>query len=126
MTNNVNGIGLNPTTVGGYTGAPQGNPPAPEDTNPAGNAPSVEHTPVNPSDILNQMAMLAVAGNPVVSNPQAYNVDAYVTPEQAERIAAFMEGFEDAVAKGLVDIESEFGDLLSEDAQLWLASELAG
>ena len=126
MTNNVNGVGLTPTNINTYTGASQGNAPAPEDktlpTQPSG----VEHKPVSPSDILDQMAMLATAGGSVVTSPQTYNVDAYVTPEQAERIAAFMASFEESVANGLINIEDEFGDFLSEDAQLWLAAELAG
>ena len=51
---------------------------------------------------------------------------AFVTPEQAERIAGFITSFEDKVAEGLIAINKEFGEnsKLSEAAKYEIAAKM--
>lgn len=111
MTNNVNGVGINTNSVNPYGNPPQDKGGKPEEKTEQV-APATPQTPqVNPDDVLAYMANQAVVVNPKAAAPQTYDVGKYVTPEQAERIAGFVAGFEDQVAKGLLAIDSELGDL---------------
>ena len=124
MSDNVIRIGVNTSGINPYAGGTKGNEPQPEDKKPDVAVPNPTHAPVNPNDVLNHMAAAAVGVNPSVAPPKTYNVEMYVTPEQAARIAGSMELFEEAVAKGLLAIEDEFGDWLSDPSKYALAAGL--
>ena len=68
------------------------------------------------------MAEEALINKPTNLYAGKYDVSKYVTPEQAQRIAGFVTSFEDEVAKGLVGINEEFGDNLSEAAKYEIAA----
>ena len=126
MSDNVTRIGVNTSGVNPYAGNTKGNEPSADDKKPDVATPNQTYASVNPNDVLNHMAVAAVGVNPGVVPPKTYDISKYVTPEQAARIAAFVGDFEAAVAQGLIDIEGEFGDLLSDPAKWALAAELAG
>ena len=88
------------------------------------NKPQVEQQPqVSANDTLNFMNAQAISSRPV-EKPRVLNISKYVTPEQAQRICGFINQFEDAVAKGLQNIEVELGNALSDDAKMNLAVEM--
>lgn len=88
------------------------------------NKPQVENqSQVSAEDTLDFMNAQAVAARPV-EQPRVLNVSKYVTPEQAQRICGFINQFEEAVARGLQDIEAELGSALSDDAKMNLAIEI--
>ena len=78
---------------------------------------------VSAEDTLKYMNAQAVSARPV-EQPRVLNISKYVTPEQAQRICGFINQFEDAVAKGLKNIEFELGSALSDDAKMNLAVEM--
>lgn len=122
MANEINRIGINTNAVNNYGNPPKGEN-KPEDTvveTPPQAAPA--QAPVSADDVLAYMAYNAVGVNPSV--PRAYDVSRYVTPEQAERIAGFIAGFEGEVAKALKAIEAE-GLNLPEDKKYEIAATMA-
>jgi hypothetical protein len=58
-------------------------------------------------EVLNFMANSAIISRPVKT--KNIEVSKYVTPEQAKRIAGFVQGFETEVGNGLKSFEKEFG-----------------
>lgn len=123
MTNNINGIGVNSTGVNPYLNPkPQGEPKPEENTK--GSDAQPQGPQLKPDDVLAYMANNAAVIVPPVA-PKTYNVGKYVTPDQAARIAGFIGGFEDEVAKGLLAINEEFGGGMSESAKLALAAQMA-
>lgn len=124
MTNNIHGIGINTGAVNPYL-----NPKTKSETKPEENGGTQTGQPqggtVAPDDVLGFMAQQGVYNKPV-SPLEKYNIAKYVTPEQAARIAGFITSFEGEVANGLLTINEEFGDTLSENVKIALAAELAG
>lgn len=121
MAENVNGINTNPSlAVTQYTGNPKNTQPETEETKPEAPAAAAPREQVSADDVFNYMAMNA----PIKSVGSTYNVGKYVTPEQAARIGAMMADFEGAVAAGLVALEGEFGEGLSEEAKYELAAAM--
>ena len=78
---------------------------------------------VSGEDTLNIMDAQSASMRPV-EQPRVLNVSKYITPEQAQRICGFINQFEEAVARGLQDIETELGTALSDDAKMNLAIEI--
>ena len=113
MTNNINRIGINAGNVNAnYTN------PKPQDSQA-----QTRGTDVKPDDVLTYMANAAMVNAPKVNAPKTYDVSKYVTPEQAQRIAGFIGGFEDAVAQGLLAIDAELGELnLPDDVKYEIAA----
>lgn len=66
-----------------------------------------QHTPVNPDEVFAYMNASATA-NMV---PKTVNPSKYVDSASAERIAGFMQGFEDKVAEGLAAFDADFGSM---------------
>lgn len=126
MTENIRGIGINAGAVNPYGNQAKGNEAKPEEKKPeVKNAPA-QGAAVKPDDVLSFMAQQAVIGNPRVSAQRTYDVNKYVSPEQAERIAGFMAGFEDKVTEGLLAINAEMGENspLSEAAKYEIAANM--
>lgn len=127
MTNNINRIGINPGNVNPNYTNPKPQDEAKTDDKTQNQGAQTRGAEVKPDDVLSYMAQSAIVNAPKVSTPKTYDVSKYVTPEQAERIAGFIGGFEDAVAKGLLAIDAELGDVdLSDAAKYELAAEMAG
>lgn len=124
MTNNIPGIGINTSGVNPYIGQPSNDGTKPEDNAPDTKQSEASNVQVNPNDVLSIMAQQAVLTVPSVT-PTTYDVNKYVTPEQAARIAGFISSFEDKVAAALTVIEAEFGDTLSDEAKYALAAGMA-
>lgn len=118
MTNNVPGIGINTGSVNPYVGQPQKDvgPKAGNDT-PTAPAPQ-QTTQVSPDAVYAYMA-----GTANINAPRTYDVNKYVSPESAARIAAMMGDFEGAVTAGLLAIEKE-GLPLSEADKYALAAAM--
>lgn len=119
MTNNVPGIGINSGSVNPYIGQPTKDtaPKAGENPTPAtSQAPA--QTQMSPDAVLAYMA-----GSAPMTLPKVYDVNKYVTPDQAARIAAMMGIFEGAVQQGLLVIEAE-GLPLTEEDKLTLAAAM--
>ena len=122
MTNNINRIGINTGSVNQYVGQPQkdNNPKANEGTpTPTSAAPSQPQ--ISPDAVLTYMA-----GTAQINLPKTYDVNKYVNPESAARIAAMMGDFEAGVVAGLAKFEEEIGAMfqgLSEQDQMALAAE---
>jgi hypothetical protein len=75
------------------------------------------------SDVLSYMAAQSVDVQPKVK--KTVDVSKYVTPEQAQRIAGFVQGFEKEVEKGLLNFDKEFpGNGLSDAAKLGIAAQI--
>ena len=69
-------------------------------------------------EVLNVLAQQAAFNKSAINMPKTYDVAKYVTPEQAQRIAGFVTGFEDLVAKNLQAVTAEFGNTLSDDVKM--------
>ena len=82
-----------------------------------------QKTQVSREDTLSIMDAQSMSFRPV-EKARVLNISKYVTPEQAQRICGFVNQYVDAVAEGLVAIQNEMGNALSEDAKLELAVEL--
>lgn len=128
MTNEINRIGINTSSVNPYGNQPKGSEAKPEESKPENTTPQPQGAQVNPNDVLSYMAQQAVVVNPKVSTPKAYDVARYVTPEQAARIAGFVTSFEDQVAQGLIAINAEFGEnsSISEATKYEIAAKMVG
>ena len=120
MENNVNRIQMNTGMQLGKVGEkPEEKAKQKED-----NKPQVEKQPqVSAEETLKFMDAQAVTVRPV-EKARVLNISKYVTPEQAQRICGFISQFEDTVAKGLMSIEAEMGNALSDEAKLNLAVEM--
>lgn len=124
MTNNINGIGINTKGVNSYVN-PKTQGEAKSEENANNKQAQTTGAQVKPEDVLTYMAQNAVVVNPK-SVTRTYDVAKYVTPEQAARIAGFIGGFEDEVAKGLLAINEELkGVNLPEAAKYELAAKMA-
>ncbi len=123
MTNNIPGIGINTGSVNPYN-VPQKGPESKPEEKPE-TAAAQPHAPaVKPDDVLNYMAQSAVVIQPKVTAPKTYDVEKYVTPEQAARIAGFVASFEGKVAEGLLAIDKELGENapISEESKYEIAA----
>lgn len=123
MANNINPININSQAIK-YA---QLNQPEKKDESikdaPKGHQPAVDKKDVPAGDVLSYMAAQSVDVQPKVK--KTVDVSKYVTPEQAQRIAGFVQGFEAEVEKGLLNFDKEFpGNQVSEDSKLNLAVEL--
>lgn len=126
MTNNINRIGINAGNVNTNYTNPKPQEEAKTEEKQQGAQTQTRSADVKPDDVLNYMAQAAVVNAPRVNTPKTYDVSKYVTPEQAERIAGFINGFEDAVAEGLIAINAELGDLdISDAAKYEIAAGMA-
>lgn len=124
MSNEINRIGINPSSVNPYGNNPKGPETKPEDKQPEGAKTPPPGTQVNPNDVLTYMAQSAIVVNPKATT-KTYDVSKYVTPEQAARIAGLMSDFEDKVVQGLLAID-ETGELagLSDSAKYEIAASM--
>ena len=80
----------------------------------------VDQAPENSGALTGSLDALAAtnsAGVTKSSAPKTIKISDWVTPEQAERIAGFVTGFEDAIAEGMEDFMEEFPDM-SEDTAM--------
>ncbi len=121
MTNNINGIGINTGAVNGYSAKPKKEDAKAEEKQET-QQPQAQGKALNPDDVLTFMAQQAAFNKPANLYAGKYDISKYVTPEQAERIAGFVTSFEDEVAKGLVGVNEEFGDNISEAAKYEIAA----
>ena len=124
MTNNIPGIGINTSGVNSYTGQPSSGGKKPDENVPETKPAESTNVQVSPNDVLAMMAQQAVLTAPNVSQPKTYDVGKYNSPEQIARIGELMAAFEGDVAKALLAIEAEFGDLLSDEAKHELAANM--
>lgn len=125
MTNNINGVGINTGAVNSYV------PQSKKEDVKTGENPETETSQesgktLNPDDVLTFMAQQANIYKPANLVAGKYDISKYVTPEQAKNIAGFVASFEDAVAEGLIDIDEEFGNILSDAAKYEIAANMAG
>ncbi len=72
-------------------------------------------------DVLNVMAQQAALNKSAINTQKTYDVNKYVTPEQAQRIAGFVTSFEGLIAKNLQSMDAEFGESISSGAKMDLA-----
>lgn len=83
----------------------------------------IENKQVPAEDVLNFMNTQSLSARPI-EKPRVLNISKYVTPEQAQRIAGFISQFEDTVAEGLISIEKELGNTITNEAKMNLAVEM--
>lgn len=121
MANEINRIGINTGSINNYGNTPKGEnkPENKVAETPTQGTPTQDPVPAN--DVFAYMAYNSVGVNPSV--PRMYDVSKYVTPEQAERIASFVAGFEDEVVKVLGAIDAE-GLRLPEDKKYEIAAAM--
>lgn len=125
MTNNINRVGIGTNGVNNYSNPKPSTESKPEDKT-EGQTPQAQNTNVKPEDVYKYLAQSALANGVKVTPAKVYDINKYVTPEQAERIAGFINSFEDEVAKGLLAIDGEMGDIdLPESVKLELAAKMA-
>ncbi len=120
----INGFGLQPNI-----NAPKVKPNAPEQEavkQETGAKPQTKHQSAD--DVLNFMSQntMADVAKSEVKSSRTIQVSKYVTPDQAKRIAGFIQEFSSTVEKGMKQIEKEFPNLpeyqnMSEQAKLNLA-----
>ncbi len=123
MTNNINPININAQAIKyAQLNQPEKKEDAVKDA-PKGHNPAVGQKEVPASDVLSYMAAQSVDVQPKVK--KTVDVSKYVSPEQAQRIASFVQGFEAEVEKGLLSFDKEFpGNGLSEAAKLGIAAQM--
>lgn len=127
MTNNIHGIGINTGSVNPYGNQAKGSEAKPEEKKADNQQAAPQNAQVKADDVLNYMAMQAMVAKPQVAAAKTYDVQKYVTPEQAQRIAGFVTSFEDKVAEGLLAIDAEFGAAgLSDQAKYEIAANMVG
>lgn len=123
MANNINPININSQAIKyAQTFQPDKKEDAVKEA-PKEAAAAVQKKEVPAKDVLNFMAAQSVDVQPKTKKP--IDVSKYVTPEQKERIAGFVQGFEAEVEKGLLNFDKEFpGNNVSDESKLNLAVEL--
>jgi len=120
MANNINPININPQIVGYTVKKENKNESSEAETLKQS---SVDSKEVSGSDVLSFMAAQSIDVTP--SAKKTIDVSKYVTPEQAERIAGFVQGFEKEVEKGLLQFDTEFPQsTLSDSAKLDVVVEM--
>lgn len=116
--NNVGAIGTNYTPVVQHRQQKE-NPK--QDIKEQSQGATEQKSSVNPDAVFDFMA---ANNNVSINKPQSTSrvikISDYVTPEQAQRIAGFVTGFENEVAQGLSAINSEFPEM-SEEMSMALA-----
>ena len=124
MTNfsNVNGIG-----VGLNTSLPKKENSAEVKENVAQEAPKGNSAAnlMSQDEVLNVMAQQAAINKSAINVPKTYDVAKYITPEDAQRIAGFVTGFEEVVAQNLQAVAAEFGNSLPEAEMMGIALSAA-
>lgn len=125
MTNNIHGIGINTGSVNPYGNQAKGSEAKPEEKKTDNQQAAPQNAQVKADDVLNYMAMQAVVAKPQVASAKTYDIQKYVSPEQAQRIAGFVTSFEDKVAEGLLALNS-MDELagLSEQAKYEIAANM--
>lgn len=123
MANNINPININSQAIKyAQMHQPEKKEDAIKDASKE-NKPVIDKKEVPAGDVLSYMAAQSVDVQPKVK--KTVDVAKYVTPEQAQRIAGFVQSFESEVEKGLLNFDKEFpGNQVSEDAKLNLAVDL--
>lgn len=122
MANNINPININSHLVN-YVKLKEEKKEGLEKDATKGRAAQVEKKEIPATDVLSFMAAQSIDVQPAVK--KTIDVSKYVTPEQAERIAGFVQGFEKEVEKGLLSFGKEFPNkALSDDAKLDLVVEM--
>ena len=126
MTNNINRIGINTNSVNLYQKQQQKNADVkPEEQGTKAEQNAAPNPQVKANDVLSYMAQQAIVTKPQVTAAKTYDIQKYVTPEQAARIAGLMESFEAKVTEGLLQIENEPGLAgLSEAAKYEIAANM--
>lgn len=118
MANNINPIIISSKVVGYSTKKDEKKEDAGAEKAPSA---GIEKKEVAAGDVLSFMAAQSVDVTPAAK--KTLDVSKYVTPEQAARIAGFVQGFESQVAAGLKAFDSEFpGAKLSDSAKLSLVA----
>lgn len=72
-------------------------------------------------EVLSVFEQQAALNKLAINAPKAYDVEKYITPESAQRIAASVVNFENNYAQNLDFIDAEFGASLSEADRMNLA-----
>ncbi|MDD3236600.1 MAG: hypothetical protein PHV37_00705 [Candidatus Gastranaerophilales bacterium] len=86
--------------------------------------PQVDKKDVAASDVLNYMAAQNIDIQPAKVQ-RTLDVSKYVSKDQADRIAGFVQGFEAEVEKGLLNFNKEFPQAgVSDDVKMNLAVEM--
>ena len=126
MKNSINRIGVNTGAVNGFQNNFKKEDAKSEEQKQSVAQKEVQESNVKAKDVLAFMAQQAVYAKPDIASAQrVYDIQKYVTPEQAKRIAGFIHVFENKVAEGLVTIEKEFGNKqLSEAAKYEMAASM--
>lgn len=118
MANNINPININPQIVGYAAKREHKKEDAAAEKATSAN---IEKKEVAASDVLGFMAAQSVDVTPTAK--KTIDVSKYVTPEQAARIAGFVQGFEAQVAAGLKAFDNDFpGSKLSDSSKLSLVA----
>ena len=116
MTGSINPINVNTQGVGakvGYGAQPKQEKAGEEQ--PAAST-GAENKPVNPDKVLEFMSASSASFVPAA---KPLDPSKYVNSESEARIAALMGSFEDQVAQGLIDFQTEFaGTGLSDSAMM--------
>ena len=121
MTDNVTRIGITPGGVNPYTGSTTNNNPKPAENKEPTVAEENNMPQVKPDSVYTFLAGQAAMNGVVINSPKTYDVNKYVTPEQAERIAGSVVDFENFVSENIDALKAEFGENLSDEALLTLA-----
>ena len=125
MTDNVTRIGITPGGVNPYTGSTTNNNPKPAENKEPTVAEENNLPQANPESVYAFLASQAAMNGVIINSPKTYDVNKYVTPEQAERIAGSVVDFENFVAENLDALRSEFGTNLSDEVLMALALGMA-
>ena len=105
MTNNINRLGFNIT---GYNYARQEEAAAKSAPEQKENTKAKENKQIGANDVLGFMAAVNADLVPVKTQ-RTVDVNKYVTPEQADRIAGFIKGFEADFDEAAATAVNEFG-----------------
>jgi hypothetical protein len=107
----INGIGFNSNININNVGIKTDKADQNEETSKELQSPELNQKPA--ADVLSFMANSADISNIQKSTKSSKTIEVskYVTPEQAKRIAGFVNQFETAVGNGLQAMEKEFGNL---------------
>lgn len=107
MANNINPININSQAINYSKISQYEKKDGAVKDSPKEHQAAVDKKEVPASDVLNYMAAQSIDVQPQKVK-KTLDVSKYVTPEQAQRIAGFVQGFESEVEKGLIEFDKEF------------------
>lgn len=106
MANNINAIGINTQALNYAQMHKADKKDGAVKDSAKEQQPAVSKKDIPAADVLSYMAAQSVDVKPAVK--KTLDVSKYVTPEQSQRIAGFVQGFQSEVEKGLQKFDTEF------------------